>query len=81
LFNQGTLNITWHAEPVQHQSDVEYERAGTSTNICFYEDDDFDYISSNNQKKFEKPVQWIAASQQFFSVILRAKNNFQRRER
>ena len=76
LFNQGTLNITWHAEPVQHQSDVEYEMACTSTNICFYEDDDFDYISSNNQKKFEKPVQWIAASQQFFSVILRAKNNF-----
>jgi YidC/Oxa1 family membrane protein insertase len=76
LFNQGTLNITWHAEPVQHQRDVVYERQTTSTNICFYEDNSFDYISSKTQKKFEKPVQWIAASQQFFSVILRAKNNF-----
>lgn len=74
LFNQGNLNINWHAEPTQHQKDVAYERQ--TTNINFYEDHDFDYISSKNSKKFEKPVQWLAVSQQFFSMILLAKENF-----
>lgn len=75
LFNQGNLNINWHAEPTQHQKDVVYERQ--TTNINFYEDNDFDYISSKTSRKFEKPIQWLAVSQQFFSMILRSKENFQ----
>ncbi|MEJ7768447.1 MAG: membrane protein insertase YidC [Chitinophagaceae bacterium] len=75
LFNQGSLNIKWHAEPLQQQKDVEYERQ--TTNINFYEDNDFDYISSKSTKKFEKPVQWVAVSQQFFSMIIRSKQNFE----
>ncbi len=74
LFNQGNLNINWHAQPVKHEKDVQYERR--LTNICFSEDNDFDYISSKTEKRFEKPVQWLAVSQQFFNTILVAKNSF-----
>jgi YidC/Oxa1 family membrane protein insertase len=74
LFNQGKLSINWHAEPMQQQQDVEYERQ--LSNICFYTDNDFDYISSNTDFTFEQPVQWVAVAQQFFSNVLIAKNNF-----
>jgi YidC/Oxa1 family membrane protein insertase len=74
LFTQRNLNINWHAEPMQHQKDVEYERQ--LANICFYEDNEFDYISSNAEKKFEKPAHWLSVTQQFFSTILLSKNNF-----
>ncbi len=74
LFSQRNLNIAWHAQPVKHQQDVKYEKQ--LSNVGFYEDNDFDYISSKSEKKFESPVQWVAVSQQFFNTILRAKNNF-----
>ncbi|MEJ7737067.1 MAG: membrane protein insertase YidC [Chitinophagaceae bacterium] len=74
LFSKGSLNLAWHAQPVKQEKDVEYERQ--QSNIGFYEDNEFDYIFSKTEKIFEKPVQWIAISQQFFNMILRAKNNF-----
>lgn len=46
------------------------------SNICFYEGDDFDYISSKTQHKFEKPTNWMSVVQQFFNTTLVAKNNF-----
>ncbi|MEO5999044.1 MAG: membrane protein insertase YidC [Chitinophagaceae bacterium] len=76
LFSQGHLNINWHAQPVQHEKYSTIERQATNTNICFSENNEFDYISSKTEKKFEKPVQWISVSQQFFSTILRAKESF-----
>ena len=75
LFPNGKLDIKWHAEPTKQQKDVNYERQ--LSNVTFLEDNDFDYISSRNEVKFEKPVQWVGVSQQFFSNVLLAKNNFQ----
>jgi YidC/Oxa1 family membrane protein insertase len=75
LFSQGKLDLKWHAEPRQQQKDVSYERQ--LSNVCFLEDNDFDYISSRSEVQFEKPVQWVGVSQQFFSNILLAKNGFQ----
>ena len=75
LFSQGKLDISWHAEPLQQQKDVDYERQ--LSNVCFLEDNDFDYISSRSDVQFEKPVQWVGVSQQFFSNVLLAKSNFQ----
>jgi YidC/Oxa1 family membrane protein insertase len=29
------------------------------SDVCFSENNDFDYISSKTQHTFEKPVQWV----------------------
>lgn len=74
LFTQGGLNLTWQAEPHQLESDVVYERQ--QTNICYYENDDFDYIQTKSEATFEKPVEWVSVSQQFFNITLVAQNKF-----
>ena len=74
LLTQGNFNLVWQAQPVGQEKDVVYERQ--QTNICFYEDGDFDYILSRTEKKFEKPFQWVSIAQQFFNTTLIAKNNF-----
>jgi YidC/Oxa1 family membrane protein insertase len=74
LLTQGAFNLTWQSEPVQHEKDVLYERQ--QTNICFYEDEDFDYIMSRNSKQFEKQVMWVSVAQQFFNATLVNKSNF-----
>jgi YidC/Oxa1 family membrane protein insertase len=74
LLTQGAFNLTWQSEPMQHEKDVRYERQ--HTNICFYEDDDFDYILTKTSKKFEKQVMWVSMAQQFFNATLINKNKF-----
>lgn len=74
LLTQNTLNLTWQSKPVQHESDLRYERQ--MSNICFYEDNSFDYIMAKTEKKFEKPVEWVSVSQQFFNITLVSKNKF-----
>jgi YidC/Oxa1 family membrane protein insertase len=74
LLTDGIFNLVWQSQPMKHEKDVVYERQ--QTNICFYEDADFDYIMSRTEKKFEKPVQWVSIAQQFFNTTLIAKNNF-----
>lgn len=74
LFSQGNLNLKWHSEPRKHQHDVEYERQ--LSNICFLENNEFDYISRKTDKKFEQPVQWVSVSQQFFNTTLIANTSF-----
>ena len=74
LLTQGNFNLVWQAQPIAQEKDPVYERQ--QTNICFYEDQEFDYIMSRTEKKFEKPVQWVSVAQQFFNTTLIAKNNF-----
>jgi YidC/Oxa1 family membrane protein insertase len=74
LLTQGAFNLIWQAQPVKQEKDVVYERQ--HTNICFYEDNDFDYILSKTSRKFEKQVQWVSVAQQFFNTTLIAKNGF-----
>lgn len=74
LLTQGAFNLTWQNQPLQHESDVKYERL--QTNICYYTDNDFDYIMSKSERKFEQQTQWVAISQQFFNSALVAKNGF-----
>lgn len=74
LLTQGAFNITWQTQPMQHEKDVVYERQ--QSNICFYEDDDFDYIMSKTSKTFESPVKWVSVAQQFFNTTLIAQNPF-----
>ncbi len=74
LLTQGLLNINWHAETFQQEKTADYERQ--MSNICFSEGNEFDYISAKNERKFEKPVQWVSVVQQFFNTTLVAKNSF-----
>jgi YidC/Oxa1 family membrane protein insertase len=74
LFSQNSFNLVWHAEPVKTQKNITYEKR--LCNISYYEDNEFDYISSKSERKFEKPVQWISVSQQFFNSTLLSKTGF-----
>lgn len=74
LLTQGAFNLVWQNEPTQLEKDVKYERQ--MSNVCFYEEEDFDYIMSKTSHKFEAPVKWISVAQQFFNTTLIAKNNF-----
>lgn len=74
LLSQGLMNMNWHAETFQVEKTAAYERQ--QSNITFSEDGDFDYISAKNERKFEKPVQWIGIVQQFFNSTVIAKNSF-----
>jgi YidC/Oxa1 family membrane protein insertase len=74
FFTNNNLNLSWHAETSRAQQGVVYEKR--LANISFYEDNSFDYISRNTEKTFEKPVQWLSISQQFFNITLIAKDNF-----
>ncbi len=74
LLTQGGFNLNWQSRPVPHEKDAAYERL--QTNICFVEDNDFDYIMQNTEKTFEAPVKWVSVAQQFFNITLIAKDNF-----
>ena len=74
LLTQGNFNLIWQSQPEQREKDDVYERQ--HTNICFYEDGDFDYIMSKTSKKFEKTVQWVSVAQQFFNIALINKAGF-----
>ena len=74
LLTQGQLNVKWEAATYQQEKTAAYERQ--MSNICFSEGNEFDYISAKNERKFEKPVQWLSVVQQFFNSTLIAKNSF-----
>ncbi len=74
LLTNNTLNLGWQAETYQHESSAVYERQ--MSNICFSQDNEFDYISAKSQKQFDKPVQWLSVVQQFFNSTLVYKNGF-----
>ena len=74
LLTQGLLNLRWQHQATQHERDVKYERQ--QSQVGFLEDGDFDYVFSKSQRKFEAPVHWLSAGQQFFNSTLIAKNNF-----
>ena len=74
LLSQGQLNMRWHSVTQQHERTSTYERQ--MSNICFSEGNEFDYISSKTEWKFEKPVQWLSVVQQFFNTTLVSKAGF-----
>lgn len=74
LLTNHQLNLLWDVHSYQQERTVAYERQ--MSNICFAEGNEFDYISSNTTKTFEKPVQWVGLVQQFFNTTLIAKEGF-----
>ncbi|RXK82854.1 membrane protein insertase YidC [Filimonas effusa] len=74
LLTGNVLNFLWNVNPESHERSRDYERQ--QSNICFSEGGDFDYISSKTNKKFEKPVQWVSAVQQFFNTTVISRSGF-----
>jgi len=77
MFSKNTINLLWQTEAPQVEKDIKYERE--QTHICYLKngDYDFEYLGSGDEKKFEKPLEWLAVKQQFFISALSAKNKFQ----
>ncbi|TAG29402.1 MAG: membrane protein insertase YidC [Sphingobacteriia bacterium] len=74
LLTNNSLNLTWNVATSQMERAPAYERQ--TSNICFSENNSFDYISSKTDHKFEQPVQWVSVVQQFFNNTLIAGNSF-----
>jgi YidC/Oxa1 family membrane protein insertase len=74
LFTQNDLNLAWEDQVQKTQKNVGDERRLST--VCFYEGENFDYVLSKTERQFEKPVQWISVTQQFFNTTLIAKENF-----
>ena len=74
LFSQNNFNLAWHLQLDKTQKNVVYERRLAS--VCYIEDNQFDYMLSKTERTFEKPVQWLSVSQQFFNTTLIAKGGF-----
>lgn len=74
LLTNNQLNVLWDVHSYGQEKTTTYERQ--MSNICFSEGNKFDYISSNNNKVFEKPVQWVGLVQQFFATTVIYKEGF-----
>jgi YidC/Oxa1 family membrane protein insertase len=74
LFYQNSFILSWRTQLDKTQRNITYERRQGS--IGYYEDGQFDYMVSRTERALEKPVQWVAVSQQFFNTTLIAKNAF-----
>jgi YidC/Oxa1 family membrane protein insertase len=74
LLTGGLINFNWEAHTIQQEQTAQYER--TVSNVCFAQDNEFDYISAKTTWKFEKPIQWVGLVQQFFTTTLQTKPGF-----
>jgi len=76
LLTQNAFNLQWQTRAIQHEKDAKYERR--QSQVVFLQEDGYDYfnIFSKNEKKFDKPVQWVSVKQQFFNTTLIAQTKF-----
>jgi YidC/Oxa1 family membrane protein insertase len=77
---KNSLNLVWQTETKQVEQSIKYEKL--QMEMSYFSDDKFDFEKqmSANEKKFEKPVDWIAVKQQFFITALINKNKFKNAE-
>ncbi len=79
LVSQNMLNLQWQTESPQVEKDIKYEKQ--QVNICYLEKGkyDFEYAGSGDDIKLDA-VSWVGVKQQFFVMVLAAKNKFQSAE-
>ncbi|MEP6615449.1 MAG: membrane protein insertase YidC [Ginsengibacter sp.] len=77
LVTQNTINLSWQVQAPQVEKDEAYEKL--QSHIAYVKDGDYDFenLGNGNEKKFDKPVDWITVKQQFFATAIIAKNKFQ----
>ena len=78
LITQNTLNLTWQAKAEKQEKDINWEIQ--QSHISYVENNEYDFEhlveGKADDKKFLKPVDWIALNQQFFAASIVAKNKF-----
>jgi YidC/Oxa1 family membrane protein insertase len=79
LVTQNMLNLQWQTESPQVEKDIQYEKQ--QVHICYLEKGkyDFEYAGSGDDIKLDA-VSWVGVKQQFFAMVLAAKNKFQSAE-
>jgi YidC/Oxa1 family membrane protein insertase len=78
LLTQQTMNLRFDIQTNQAEKDIQYERQ--QTHFCYVKDGEYDFDmlgTSDNNKAFDKPIDWLAVKQQFFISGLISKNKFQ----
>lgn len=82
LLTQNTLNLTWQVKAQKQEKDIEWETQ--QSHISFVENNEYDFehvtTGKADDKKFLKPVDWLALNQQFFASAIVAKNKFKNGE-
>ena len=82
LITQNTLNLTWQSIADKQEKDIMWETQ--QSHIDFVENGDYDFEhlieGKADEKKLDKPVDWVALKQQFFASSIVAKNKFENAE-
>ena len=78
LVTANSINLLWQAKALKQEKDIDWETQ--QSHISFVENGDFDFEhivkGKQDDKKFVKPVDWLAVNQQFFASAIVAKNKF-----
>ncbi len=74
LFYQNNFALSWLVHLDKTQRNVTYERR--LAGVSYFEDNQFDYMVSKTERTLDKPVQWLAVSQQFFNMTLVSRDGF-----
>lgn len=80
LPNQGDLGLVWRMTTFQNEKGFENENNNTTIAYHFPGESSIEKLSFSKEAKGEQiksRLKWVAFSQQFFSSILVAKNDFQ----
>lgn len=79
LFTDNVLRFNWVAKATQKERSLDWEIQ--QSRVSFMENNDFDYerlsMGKKDEKKFTRPVDWIALNQQFFINSVVAKDKFE----
>jgi len=78
LVTQNTINLLWQVKAVKMEKDIDWETQ--QSHVSFVENGDYDFEhvvkGKDDDKKFIRPVDWLALNQQFFAAAIVAKNKF-----
>jgi YidC/Oxa1 family membrane protein insertase len=79
LITQSSLNLIWQTKANKLEKDIEWETQ--QSHVDYVENEDYDYehlaVGKSDDKKLNKPVEWVALKQQFFASSIVAKNKFE----
>ncbi len=79
LITQNTLNLTWQSKAKKQEKDIEWETQQSHIDYVENGEYDFEHLSTGktDEKKLDKPVDWVALKQQFFASSIVAKDKFE----
>jgi len=80
LVTQNSINLLWQTQTQRVEKDITYEKQQTHISQVSGGSYDFEMLGSGDDKKFDRPVDWVAIKQQFFITSLINKNKFQAAE-